>query len=79
MFVRPFCILSLGLSALFAEPLQVSPELFRTPEFKQRFVGSYGFLPEVEPKVTKNTRSIAAKPAALAAEAIYPDTGEGEP
>ena len=61
MFVRPFCILSLGLSALFAEPLQVSPELFRTPEFKQRFVGSYGFLPEVEPKVDQEEAGVIAE------------------
>lgn len=34
-----------------AEPLKISRDLFATRDFNQRFVGSYGFLPEVEPKV----------------------------
>lgn len=61
MFIRPFCYLLLGLSSLFAEPLKVSPELFRTPEFKQRFVGSYGILPAVEPKVDQEEAGVIAE------------------
>jgi len=61
MLIRSFCFLTLGLSSLFAEPLKVSPELFRTPEFKQRFVGSYGFLPAVEPKVDQEEAGVIAE------------------
>ena len=51
MTFRPLFLLPLLLSPLTAESLKVSPALFNTPEFRARFVGSYGFLPEVEPKV----------------------------
>ncbi|YCM46266.1 tetratricopeptide repeat protein [Verrucomicrobiaceae bacterium 227] len=61
MFIRPFCFFSLGLSSLLGEPLKVSPELFSTPEFKQRFVGSYGFLPAVEPKVDQEEAGVIAE------------------
>ena len=43
MFIRSLSLFAFGLSSLAAEPLKVSPGLFQTPEFKQRFVGSYDF------------------------------------
>lgn len=65
MSFRSLTLLSLALSALHAEPLKVSPELFRTPEFKERFVGSYGFLPEVEPKVDQEEARVIAELAEI--------------
>ncbi len=51
MSVRLACLAALTVSSLAAESLKISSDLFRTPDFQERFVGSYGFLPEVEPKV----------------------------
>ncbi|MGD1978622.1 MAG: tetratricopeptide repeat protein [Akkermansiaceae bacterium] len=61
MTLRPFALLTLLVPSLFAEPIKVSPELFRTPEFRKRFVGSYGFLPEVEPKVDQEEARLIAE------------------
>lgn len=61
MFIRSLSLFALGMSSLSAEPLKVSPGLFQTPEFKQRFVGSYGFLPAVEPKVDQEEAGVIAE------------------
>lgn len=61
MFTRSICLFSLGFSCLAAEPLKIPKELFQTPEFKQRFVGSYGFLPGVEPKVDQEEARVIAE------------------
>ena len=41
------------ISALWAEPIRLSPSFFRSEDFKKSFVGSYGFLAPVEPKVSR--------------------------
>lgn len=61
MMIRSLFWFSIGLTSLTAEPLKVSRELFSTPEFKQRFVGSYGFLPAVEPKVDQEEARVIAE------------------
>lgn len=61
MMLRSFCLFALMLPALLAEPIKVSPEWFKTPEFRKRFVGSYGFLPEVEPKVDQEEARLIAE------------------
>lgn len=61
MIRRLLCAFPLLVTVLPAEPIQVSPELFRTPEFRARFVGSYGFLPEVEPKVDQEEARLIAE------------------
>lgn len=61
MIFRSFCLFALTIPALLAEPIKVSPEWFKTPEFRKRFVGSYGFLPEVEPKVDQEEARVIAE------------------
>ena len=61
MFVRAICLFPLLISGLLAEPIKVSPEWFRTTEFRKRFVGTYGFLPEVEPKVDPEEARLIAE------------------
>jgi tetratricopeptide (TPR) repeat protein len=61
MFRHFCCLFPLLITALPAEPIKVPPELFRTPEFRDRFVGSYGFLPEVEPKVDQEEARLIAE------------------
>ena len=61
MFQRISLLFPLLIAALLAEPIKVPPGLFRTPEFKARFVGSYGFLPEVEPKVDQDEARLIAE------------------
>jgi tetratricopeptide (TPR) repeat protein len=39
-------------TSAWAEKIVTSPEMFRDPNFARAFIGSYGFLSEVEPKVS---------------------------
>ncbi len=41
--------------------MKISPSQFRTKEFKANFVGSYGFLPKVEPKVDNEEAQVLAE------------------
>ena len=52
---------ALGVSFSIAEPIKLSASLFKSPEFKERFVGSYGFLPQVEPKVDREEAQVIAE------------------
>lgn len=61
MILRVLCLFSFVMPVLWAESIVVSPELFRTPEFRARFVGSYGFLPKVEPKVDQEEARVIAE------------------
>ncbi|MFT6862787.1 MAG: tetratricopeptide (TPR) repeat protein [Akkermansiaceae bacterium] len=61
MTFRSLCLFSLTIPALLAETITVSPEWFQTPEFRKRFVGSYGFLPAVEPKVDQEEAQVIAE------------------
>ena len=61
MTFRTLCLFSLTIPALFAETIKVSPGWFQTPEFRKRFVGSYGFLPAVEPKVDQEEAGVIAE------------------
>ncbi|MDA7868734.1 tetratricopeptide repeat protein, partial [bacterium] len=61
MILRSLCLFSLAVPSLFAQALKVSPEWFRTPEFRKKFVGSYGFLPKVEPKVDQEEAAFIAE------------------
>ena len=56
-----FFLALLGISSLHAAPMKISPSLFQNSDFKQRFVGSYGFLPEVEPKVDREEGLVIAE------------------
>jgi tetratricopeptide (TPR) repeat protein len=73
MFFRLASLISLMLSSLFAESLKVSSALFRTPEFRERFVGSYGFLPEVEPKVDQEEARFIAELAEILSAGRFKD------
>lgn len=54
-------IAALGSNVVLAEPIKLSASLFNSPDFKERFVGSYGFLPEVEPKVDREEALVIAE------------------
>jgi len=43
---------------LAAEPMRLSPALFSSSDFKERFVGSYGMLPALEPKVDREEAAL---------------------
>lgn len=47
--------------ATAAEPMPLSPSLFRSPDFREKFVGSYGMLPAVEPKVDREEAEMIAE------------------
>jgi tetratricopeptide (TPR) repeat protein len=50
-------ILVLMTGALCAQPIIPPSDLFRDPKFVRDFVGSYGFLSEVEPKVSADEQA----------------------
>lgn len=74
MLARTLQVITLGYSVLGAEPIKVSPELFRSTEFKQRFVGSYGFLPRVEPKVDQEEAQLIAELSELLSLGKFQDS-----
>lgn len=55
--LRTFLILALTPAALLAEAIIPPANLFRDPKFVRDFVGSYGFLSEVEPKVSTDEQA----------------------
>ena len=61
MICRYLCLFSLILPAVYGQKVKVSPEWFKTPDFRKKFVGSYGFLPKVEPKVDQEEASFIAE------------------
>ena len=58
--LRLFIILTLLPSALCGQPIIPPSNLFRDPKFVREFVGSYGFLSEVEPKVSADEQAALA-------------------
>ena len=73
MFFRFTCLAAFLVPSLPAESLKVSADLFRTPEFRERFVGSYGFLPEVEPKVDQEEARFIAELAEVLSDGRFKD------
>lgn len=58
--LRLFIILTLLPGALCGQPIIPPSNLFRDPKFVREFVGSYGFLSEVEPKVSADEQAALA-------------------
>jgi tetratricopeptide (TPR) repeat protein len=54
-------LVSCKMACLMAEPMGLSPSMFRSDDFKQRFVGSYGMLPTVDPKVDRDEAELIAE------------------
>jgi tetratricopeptide (TPR) repeat protein len=52
-----FVIIPLLLASLSAQPIIPPSNLFRDPKFVRDFVGSYGFLSDVEPKVSADEQA----------------------
>ncbi len=50
-------ILTLAMAALCAQPIIPPSNLFQDPKFVRDFVGSYGFLSDVEPKVSTDEQA----------------------
>lgn len=73
MILRSFCLLAMTTSALVAQSVKVSPEWFKTPEFRKRFTGSYGFLPAVEPKVDQEEAQVIAELSEFLAAGRFKD------
>jgi tetratricopeptide (TPR) repeat protein len=57
---RLLIILTLLPGALCGQPIIPPSDLFRDPKFVREFVGSYGFLSEVEPKVSADEQAALA-------------------
>ncbi len=55
--IRILLLLALTPAALLAEAIIPPSNLFRDPKFMRDFVGSYGFLSDVEPKVTADEQA----------------------
>lgn len=58
MFRPILCIAFLGTLAVHAERIIPPSNLFRDPKFVRDFVGSYGFLSDVEPKVSTEEQAL---------------------
>lgn len=69
--VRPLFLCLATVMTLPGQSLDVSPGLFRTPEFREKFVGSYGFLPDVEPKVDQEEAAVIAELSELLGKAQF--------
>lgn len=54
---RTLLLLALTPAALLAETIIPPANLFRDPKFVRDFVGSYGFLSDVEPKVSADEQA----------------------
>ena len=69
--MRTFILTALIIGNLSAEPLKIPKEQFRSPEFIKGFVGAYGFLSPVEPKVDREESELLADLADLFSDARF--------
>lgn len=60
-FLVPILIAATGILPAHAEKITASAILYRDPQFVKDFVGSYGFLSDVEPKVSAEEQALLAK------------------
>ncbi|MEM9081501.1 MAG: tetratricopeptide repeat protein [Verrucomicrobiota bacterium] len=60
-----------GGALVSAEPLRIPKEQFRSPEFIKGFVGAFGFLSPVEPKVDREEAELLAELADLFSDARF--------
>ncbi|MDA1006631.1 MAG: tetratricopeptide repeat protein [Verrucomicrobia bacterium] len=70
----PFLVLC-SCGGLLAVPLRLSPSMFSSEDFKERFVGSYGMLPALEPKVDREEAGLIAELGELLSKSQF---GEAE-
>lgn len=71
MKLRHLLSLTFCLGLAHAQSLIPPSELFRSPQFVREFVGSYGILSEVEPKVSSTESTLLGRVSELFAEAKY--------
>ena len=69
--MRTIILLTLFATHLSAEPLKIPKEQFRSPEFIKGFVGAFGFLSPVEPKVDREESELLADLADLFSDARF--------
>ncbi len=69
--MRIIILFALFVAQLSADPFQVSKEQFRSPEFIKGFVGAFGFLSPVEPKVDLEESELLAELADLFSDARF--------
>lgn len=69
--MRTYILLALALGHAVAEPLKIPREQFRSPEFIKGFVGAYGFLSPVEPKVDREEAELLADMVGLFSDARF--------
>lgn len=69
--MRTIILVALLVGNLAAEPFKVSKEQFRSPEFIKGFVGAFGFLSPVEPKVDREESELLADLADLFSDARF--------
>ncbi len=61
MILRLTTFILSTIAIVNADPIRLSPSFFKTQEFKKSFVGSYGFLAPVEPKVSRAESELLVK------------------
>jgi tetratricopeptide (TPR) repeat protein len=66
-------LLLFSASGAFAQTITPPAELFRDPKFVREFVGSYGFLSDVEPKVSADEQTLLGKVSELFAASKFVD------
>ena len=59
-FTRFLLVGAFAATGVVAEPLPISRSQFQSPDFVKSFVGSYGFLSPVEPKVDSEEAQLLA-------------------
>lgn len=60
-FLIPALTAAATIVPVSAEKINTPPNLFRDPKFVKEFVGSYGFISEVEPRVSNEEQTLLAK------------------
>jgi len=73
--MKSLLLFFLSISLASAQAIRLSPSLFSSADFKKSFVGSYGFLPLVEPKINRDEADFLAELSEVLAASRF---GEAE-
>ena len=69
--MRTIFLVAALMGSAIAEPIKIPKEQFRSPEFIKGFVGAFGFLSPVEPKVDREESELLADLVGLFSDARF--------